>query len=101
MPGRHQNDAVGGPDAIDGGGSILQDGDIVNLIGIHPGEISFVAGDAVHNDQRVSHAADVNGVVKFTRLGGILGNADAGDFTGKHIKNVLVLGDSYVLTPDG
>ena len=97
----HEDDAVRGPHTVDGGGGVLQDGDGLDFIGVHAGEVGLVAGNAVHHEQRGAHAADVDGVVEFTRLRRALGDPHAGDLTGKHVHHVLVLGDDHLLVGDG
>ena len=101
VPGRNQNNTVGSPNPIDGRGSVFQDRNIIDLIRIHPGEISPVAGNAIHDNERIPHAANVDGVVEFARLGGILGDANTRNFPRQHIENVLILRNGDILAPDG
>ena len=99
--GRHEDDAVRGPDAVDGGRCVLQDGHRLDFIGVHAGEVALVARNAVHHEQRRTHAADIDRVVERTRLGRALGDTQAGDLTGEHVHDVLVLGDDDVLVGHG
>ena len=97
----HEDDAVRGPHAVDGGGGVLQHGHGLDFIGIHAGEVALVARNAVHHEQRRTHAADVDGVVERTRLRRALGDAETGHLTGQHVDDVLVLGDDHFLVGHG
>ena len=101
VTGGHKDDTVCGADAVDGGRCVLQDRYRLNFIGVHTGEVSLITGNTVHHKERSTHAADINGIVKFTGLGGTLGNANARDFTGEHVHHVLVLCDNHILVGDG
>ena len=101
VAGRDEDDTVRGPHAVDGRGGILQHGHGLDFVGVHAGEVALVARNAVHHEQRRSHAADVDGIVELARLRRALGDSQAGHLTGQHVDDVLVLGDDHFLVGHG
>ena len=89
--GGHQNHAVGGTGAVDGGGRcILNHGDVLHVGGVHAGKVSLGAVDEHQRIGRVDggDTADVQG----TGAAGITGrggNVKAGNRTLKHVGEVV------------
>ncbi len=89
--GGHEDDAVRGTGAVNGGGSILQDGNALNVFGVQAREVAV--GDAVHHDERTgvpqrSLAADEDHGVILARLAGTHVGDDAGRLAGQGVGQV-------------
>ena len=78
--GRHDDDTVTGVDAVDGSGSILQQGDGLDVFRIELVEVGAVAVDAVDDIERAAEAADVDRVVVGARGRRVVADVQAGDF---------------------
>ncbi len=89
--GGDEDDAVCGARTINGGGrGILDHGDILHVIGVHPAHVGF---HAVHEDERISRVdrgdtADVQGTGG-TRITGSRGDVQARDRALEHVREIV------------
>ena len=89
--GGHEDDAVRSAGAVNGGGSILQDGNALDVLGVQAGEVTV--GDAVHHDERAGVAegaltADEDHGVILARLAGTHVSDDAGRLAGQGVGEI-------------
>ena len=91
--GRHEDDAVRGAGAVDGGGGVLQDVDALDFLTGKAGELIAAAGNAVDDDERGvvaegGAAADVHDGIVTARFTGTVVDDDAGHTAGEALGQV-------------
>ena len=77
--------------------SVLEHGDVLNIVGVQPLEVLRRTRNAVNDDERFSESADVHTIAVCSRFGRLLPHAYARHSSREHVLGVLILCLNHIL----
>ena len=77
--------------------SVLEHGDVLNIVGVQPLEVLRRTRNAVNDDERFSESADVHTIAVCSRFGRLLPHAYSRHASREHVLGVLILCLNHIL----